>query len=146
MEITTIKQLIGARLSNDLTAKEIKNYRHFSDLLVELEAKNLESPDVDKIGVVLSAFVASDGSLVSFKLFKKQVAKFTYFLQTEFKFTAPNYYMQIGIGVGLCFGVTFGTMFNMGLGLSIGMALGLVVGKYLDNLALKEGRVIGKAS
>lgn len=77
------------------------------------------------------------------KLFKKQVSKFKQFLQKEFQFVTKHYYMQLGIGVGLCFGVAFGSMFNIGLGISFGMFAGIIVGKFLDQKAAQEGRVIG---
>jgi len=144
MKIQEIKLLIKSELSKENSKKAHKVYLHFYELLDSLLAKELDLAQWTIIEVELDAFISSENGLVPFKKFKKQVALFTQFLQKEFKFTPPNYFMQLGIGVGMCFGVTFGTMSNIGMGISLGMLIGLAIGKLLDNQALEKGLVIGK--
>jgi len=143
MTVTNLKELVQKQFSNAISAKEIKVYNAFTKLLEDLEEKEL---DLDKTSVIedeLNAFVLGDGTLLPLKLFKKQVSKFQQFLQKEFQFVAQHYYMQLGIGVGMCFGVAFGSFSNIGLGISFGMFAGIIVGKFLDQKAMEEGRVIG---
>ena len=64
-------------------------------------------------------------------------------LQKEHKLLPDNYYLGIGIGIGTAISAGLGAATgNPGVGTGIGIALGLAVGKYLDNKAEKEGRVI----
>jgi len=143
MTVTNLKQLVQKQLSNDISVKEVKVYNAFTKLLEDLEEKQL---DLDKTSVIedaLNAFVQGDDNLLPIKLFKKQVSKFKQFLEKEFQFVPQHYYMQLGIGVGMCFGVAFGSFSNMGLGISFGMFAGIIVGKFLDQKAQQEGRVVG---
>jgi len=143
MTITNLKQLIQKQLSDNIPPKEIKVYKAFIKYLEDLKEKQLNSDKSAAIEDALNAFVLGDGTLLPFKLFKKQVSKFQQFVQKEFQFVTQHYYMQLGVGVGMCFGVAFGSFSNMGLGISFGMFAGIIVGKFLDQKAKEEGRVLG---
>lgn len=46
---------------------------------------------------------------------------------------SKNYYLSIGIGIGLVFGGAFGILFNnIAIGAGLGMLLGIVIGALID--------------
>lgn len=143
MTIKELQQLLLKKQGITISKKEATVYLKFSELLESLFFKEIAIDKTKVIESELSLFQQSDNTLLTLKLFKKQVSKFQQFLQKEFQFVPKHYYMQLGIGVGLCFGVAFGSMFNIGLGISFGMFAGIIVGKFLDQKAAQEGRVIG---
>ncbi|PCI35205.1 MAG: hypothetical protein COB60_03735 [Flavobacteriaceae bacterium] len=143
MTIKELQQLLLNKKETTTQKKEANVYSEFSKLLEHLSLKEIAVDEITLIEQELSVFLQSKGVLIAFKLFKKQVSKFKQFLQNKFQFVPQHYYMQHGIAVGLCFGVAFGSIFNIGLGISFGMFAGIIVGKFLDQKAAQEGRVLG---
>ncbi len=77
------------------------------------------------------------------KSYFKAISNITKHLQKEHKLVTEGHYSGMWGGIGTAIGVGIGAgAGNVGIGLPIGIAIGVAVGRYLDNKAKKEGRVI----
>ena len=90
------------------------------------------------------------------KNFPKKIKSIVKHLQKEHKLVTEGYYSGMWGGIGTAIGVALGTAMgstaigialgagtdNVGIGIPIGIGIGIAVGRYLDNKAKKEGRVI----
>ncbi len=80
------------------------------------------------------------------KNFPKKINSIVKHLQKEHKLVTKGHYSRMGVGIGFAIGVAIGATIgarvdNTGIGFPIGIA-GILVGRYLDNKAKKEGRII----
>jgi len=73
----------------------------------------------------------------------KQINSLTEHLKKAHKLVTKGQYMGMWMSLGSGIGVAIGAgIDNIGAGTGLGVAIGLGVGKYLDNKAAREGRVI----
>ena len=69
------------------------------------------------------------------------------YLKDNYSLTAEGHYTSLGIALGMMFGIVFGTVFNQdgtgnAIGMCIGMCIGIAIGKYMDNEAAKNNKVL----
>ncbi len=77
------------------------------------------------------------------KSYLKTIKSMVKHLQKEHKLVTEGQYMAMWSGIGPALGIAFGAALdNTGIGVAIGVVIGLAIGRYLDNKAKKEGRVI----
>ena len=77
------------------------------------------------------------------KSYFKTINNIVKHLQKQHKLVSEGYYMGIGIAIGMGIAAAIGAALgNPGAATGIGIALGLVIGRYLNNKAKKEGRII----
>ena len=81
------------------------------------------------------------------KSYPKKINNIVKHLQKHHKLVTEGQYSGMWTGIGVAIGVALGAAGgavadNVGFGIPIGIGIGIAVGKYLDNKAKKEGRVI----
>ena len=134
-----------------LTKKDHKKYK--LDLLLRLAARvdtfsnqcgqcQLFQQDISRLIQDLS-YLTQMPDKEKHKGYLKKINDITKHLQKQHKLVNEGYYMGIGMAIGGGVGVVMGiALDNPGIGPVGGIALGAAIGKYLDNKAKKEGRVI----
>lgn len=123
-------------------------YLHFSELISELNTKQLSSQMIEQINVLINQMNHTPASELKYVLPKVQ-AKIIKLVEKEAKIVPKNFYRNLwmalgmsafGIPLGMVFGLLLGNTAFFGIGLPIGLGLGVVFGTSLDNKAEKEGR------
>lgn len=132
-------------------SSERSRYRQFARMLKELKEKDTSGKftmiidrKLDEIQPQL--LVPADR--------KKAVQNFIKFISDTLGFVPAHHYISLGVGVGLALGTglgisigvlfaqPYGIAYGASIGSSSGLAFGLVVGRFLDNKAVKENRVL----
>lgn len=139
------------RLKIETSSKsEIKIYKKFLYILVELKIKEFSEDEIQSIEKELDSL-----NLVSIpknrkKYYNKALSVFEKYLKDTFSLTSKGYYTNLGMGLGMSFGILFGvaalSSFERSLGISmgliIGMFIGMLIGRSMDSKARIEGKVI----
>ena len=142
------------RLKDWLSQKDYKKYK--LDLLLRIAGRvdvfsaacsecQAFQPEIKRLVQDLNNFAQLPKQVAKEerKRYFRQISDMVKHLQKQHKLVTEGYYMGIGIAIGMAVSAGIGTALgNPGAGTGIGIALGLVIGKYLDNKAKKEGRVI----
>ena len=125
-------------------------YSKLSELLKELEFKNLPSETVSVINdevEELNSISSSDKQLL--KIIKDKENKIIRLIVNKHKIVPANYYRKLwmilgmssfGIPLGVVFGISIGNLALLGIGMPIGMAIGIGIGSIMDKKANTEGR------
>jgi len=129
---------------------EIKVYEKFVYTLSELKSRKFTKDEIRSIETELDSLNLASNPENSKKHFKKALTKFEKYLKDTFFLTPKGYYTELGITLGSSFGVVAGVIIGerferslgIALGISIGMLIGLLIGRYMDSMAVAEGKVI----
>ena len=137
-----------------LTEKEQKKYK--LDLLLRLAGRvdslsslcgqcQLSQQDIAQLSRGL--WEVSLMSKEQHKSYSKTINNIVKHLRKEHKLVTEGQYSGMWGGIGTAIGVAIGAASGAGagntaIGLPIGIGIGIAVGRYLDNKAKKEGRVI----
>ncbi len=134
------------------TAKktEIRLYEKYIAVLSDLKNKDLSEDQLTSIESELNDLQLDASTGNRKKYLEKQFEKFSTYLKKEFSFIIEGYYTTMGVTLGLLFGVVSGTVFgsfferslSIAMGISFGLLAGIVIGKYLDEEAAKQNRVL----
>ncbi|QFR39349.1 hypothetical protein A9Q91_03890 [Candidatus Gracilibacteria bacterium 28_42_T64] len=130
---------------------EIKFYKNFVNILLSLKNMNITEEQVILIEKKLEELDLTSIEQKKFKYLKGRFLKFTIYLEKEFSFVQEEYYLSLGVGLGICFGIGLGAALGLNFGIAndtttgmlFGMFIGGMVGKYMDIKAKKENRVLG---
>lgn len=133
-------------------------YRSFLSLLQDLQSKELNEIQMNKINEKLNELNLDTIADHPKKELKKAFSDFNRFLKEAFSFMPKGYYsgvymslgmsigMSLGISMGIPFGMPMGMIFGMIIGMGIGMSVGIILGNMKDGVVAKEGRVITSSS
>jgi mevalonate kinase len=129
---------------------EIKVYEKFMLILSKLKNREFTKDEIQSIESELDRLNLKPNPENRKTYFKKALGKFEKYLKDTFSLTIKGYYTNIGLGLGSSFGVLFGIVVLSGLerslgisfGLIFGMIIGLIIGRYMDSIALTEGRML----
>lgn len=135
MEIQKTIDILTEIRKNTDNPKNKKYSEKFIRLLTEIRFKDNIEPKAEILDSELKLIrqnfeIEKDNIEV-----KKELNNFIKFLKSEFSFTIPWYYTQIGALIGLIATVFFGF-----LSLLVGLLIGGIIGYFLDEKARKEGK------
>ncbi|MDG1803943.1 hypothetical protein [Flavicella sp.] len=124
----------------------LRTLKKFSYLITALKKREFSEDEIATIEKQL-ALLETDKSP---KFYRSQLQKFQSFLKSNFSLVTKNYYTELGTALGLSFGVALGTSVlshleisnRITFGMLIGMVAGMGIGKYLDQKAQNESRVL----
>jgi hypothetical protein len=151
MKIDKAIEVLAEIENSSASKRTLKSLKEFKQLLNGLLAKNLPLQSVTSIEEKLDSMPLGENDRIKKSTWAKEVASFVKFLSDEFNIIPEGHYTSLGLALGAGLGSSVGTVFgvvsdNIGLSISMGICFGLVfgitIGKYLDDKALKEDRVI----
>jgi|SRR5690554_4561311 len=121
-----------------------KTIRKVISLLEEIENKHIPNEEKEKIQTSISPYLNNIQSQKDLKMSLKKLRKS---LTKDFGFAPPNYYLTLGIGLGLALGtsqgILLGVPFDKGIvGSGIGLIGGLIVGMFMDKEKESENRIL----
>ncbi len=152
MKIPKAKNILQALDVESAHPEEKKVFKQLLELLAELDSHELSKQDLAIIEEHLERMLRE--APYSGRLLKRGLKALKKTLTHTMSFIAVNYFYTLGAGLGLAMGSvlggTFGIVFNNPLGLvygaiwgaTIGTIGGFIVGKYLDQKAGVENRVL----
>ncbi|WP_462280687.1 hypothetical protein [Salinivirga cyanobacteriivorans] len=130
---------------------ERRRYRQFARMLKELKEKDTSGKYTMVIDRKLDEI---QPQLLAPADRKKAVQNFMKFISETLGFVPAHHYISIGVGIGLASGTALGVLIGLllsqpygiaygaSIGSSTGLAFGLVIGRFLDNKAVRENRVL----
>jgi hypothetical protein len=145
MTITETTQFFEKLIKQTDSKRELRVYKAFSTILINLKNRNLSVGQISLIETELKSFALKSDPKNNRRYYSKKLTIFKQFLKDEFSFISEGYYTAIGMSLGMCFGVAIGTSFGAsgnGIGLAVGMFIGLAIGRHKDMEAEKENRVL----
>jgi len=152
MNISETSDLFKKLKTKTEKKNEIKIYENFIKILLALESKDLTKNQRQSIEKKLETLKLNVKPTNHKKYFKRKLTEFMKYLKDEHSFVPEKYYLEMGMGIGMCWGVALGgslSVFNLDMesnpivfGLIIGMCIGMFIGTNMDTKAKKEGRVL----
>ncbi|MFT5337276.1 MAG: hypothetical protein ACI9YL_001278 [Luteibaculaceae bacterium] len=153
MSIPNTIQFCQDLITNPTHKSELKLGRKFLRVMLSLQNRDLEEPQLGYVEKYLSALDLPENRLKGRKVLCKKVNGFLSHLRTEYNWVEEGYYAGKGMIFGMIYGsglgITVGSIiggngFALGvsMGPGIGMVIGMSVGGTMDARAKKEGRVL----
>lgn len=145
MNIIEATDFFKRLVSESKNKRELKVYKSFISILINLHSRNLTEAELLSIDDELKALNLNSNPKNRSKYFGEKLKEFKAYLKTDFYLISEGYYTAIGMSLGMCFGVAIGTSFGglgISMGLSLGMLIGLVIGRAKDIEAKKQNRVL----
>lgn len=154
VDLNELIELLKSLLSKTEIKSEQKIFKRFVGTLSSLKEKKLNPEQFDSIEEKLSSLNLASNPDYKKKFYKQKHAELLSFLKSEFSFTTPRYYTEIGMiygmtlgtGLGISIGVSFdpiiGSSIGLSLGAGLGLAFGMMYGAKKDEVAQSLGRVI----
>ncbi len=139
------------RLVSETTEKsEIKVYRDFIKILVNLEKRSFTKSEVQSIETELDALSINSAKTNKIKQLKKSLQQFKKYLKDTFSLITKGYYTYLGITFGASIGLLSGIIFlsslerslGISLGISVGTLIGIIIAGYLESLAKSSGNLM----
>ncbi|MGI9530521.1 hypothetical protein [Lutimonas sp.] len=150
MTLTEARNYFENLISENPKKAKLKIYKVYTHIISELEKREFSTDQLELITTELEKIVKEAGQNDRNRSLKKRQESFKAFLNDKFSLTLKDHYTNKGIALGMTFGMVFGIIFlrdmerslGLAMGLSFGMMIGYGVGKYLDQKASKESKVI----
>ena len=151
MTLYEATNLIENLAKQSINKTEIKVYKRFIYILNALNSRDFSKEEKQSIEEKLDSLKLESNPENKKTYFRKALRSFEKYLKDTFSLVPKGHYIGLGTGLGLSFGVVFGIVFlpNMersmavSLGIIAGMIVGhVIIGRYLENKATKEGRVL----
>lgn len=129
---------------------KIKIYKVYIHILTKLENRAFSEDQLKQINTELGKIVEEVKKDDRNRHLRKTLDSFKTFLNDTFSLTLKDYYTNKGIALGMTLGMLFGIIFlhnmerstGLALGLSVGMMIGYGLGRYLDQKAIKDSKVL----
>lgn len=151
MTIQDASDFIEKLISETENPSDKKIYSKFLKVLSELKQKQLSEKEKKIIEDNLEGIIPELNSL---KNKKKVFRKLIYFLIKKLTIVPKKYYSELGVGLGVALGVSAGMSFGIPFGLPNGIIYGIIIGsiigliggilagKYMDDQAENQNRVL----
>ena len=133
-------------------ANKTDNRRHrkvcdkFVGILSDLKNHDLTDEQVLLIEKKVEELNLTGGTENTTRTLNKNLRIFINYLKQQLSLVTKGYYTALGLTFGVALGVALAPTLERQLGIpismGIGMLIGVAVGKYLDNKAEKENRVL----
>lgn len=128
------------------TTNEIKVYRNFLHILIELKNRTFSEDEIHSIETELENLDLKSNPKNKKKYFKKALSKFKNYLKETFSLTTAGYYTKLYAGLGLSFGLLFGVAILSNLEHSLGISLGLIGGMVVGSIMGRNKEAEAKAA
>ena len=147
MTIKEARSFLNNLIDESTKGSEIKIYKKFIDILRAVEKQQLSTEEISQIETELDFLDLTLLTKNKKRHIKKALNRFMDYLKDNYSLTAEGHYTSLGIALGMMFGIVFGTVFNQdgtgnAIGMCIGMCIGIAIGKYMDNEAAKNNKVL----
>ena len=139
MNLNETLDFFEEQLKKATKKSEKRTCTKFITVLSNLKDRGLTTEDYQLIDARLANLNFEENSN---RNFKKQLSIFLKFLKEDFSFITKGYYTEIGVAAGLLTGSVLGSVWEIGMAISLGMLFGLLIGKYMDDQANKENKVL----
>lgn len=145
MNISEAIDFFNLLLKDAKSKRETRAYKRFVSTLTNLKRKDFSTEQILRIEENLHELNLNLPSENKGKYYRKKHNEFLKFLKDKFSLISEGHYTAIGMSLGMCFGVALGTSFNStgtSMGLVIGMFIGLAIGRWKDQEAEKNNKVL----
>lgn len=147
MTIIEARGFLNNLIDESTKGSDIKVYKKFIAILRAVEKQQLSTQEISQIETELDFLDLTLLTKNKKRHIKKALNRFMDYLKDNYSLTAEGHYTSLGIALGMMFGIVFGTVFNQdgtgnAIGMCIGMCIGIAIGKYMDNEAAKNNKVL----
>ena len=135
MEISQAIDFLNDFRTKTENSKNRNNLEKFVRVLEEIKFKNFNEFQIQRIELELNVIFKNFEIEQQKVNVKNELSKFLKFLKSEFSITIPNYYLYIGMMVGVLASIIFGI-----LSLLVGLIIGAGIGYLCDRKSENENR------